>query len=123
MLASCPINGFVLTTNTTRSRAFYEGVLGLPFVSENEYVAVFRNGPSMIIAQRVDTFEPGHSTVLGWEVPDISSAVTSLTKAGVVFQRYEWMQQDDLGIWNSPDARVAWFKDPDGNVLSVSSPR
>jgi predicted enzyme related to lactoylglutathione lyase len=122
MLASCPINGFVLTTDAGRSRSFYEGVLGLTFVSENDYVTMFRNGTSMIIAQKVAAFEPAHSTVLGWEVPDIRSVVASLTKSGVVFQKYGWMQQDELGIWESPDARVAWFKDPDGNVLSVSCP-
>jgi len=120
MLASFPINGFVQTTDTKRSRAFYVGVLGLTFVTENEYVAVFRNGESMIVAQKVDEFEPAHSTVLGWEVSDIAGTVQSMTKAGVVFQRYDWMQQDELGIWDSPDSRVAWFKDPDGNVLSVS---
>jgi hypothetical protein len=60
-------------------------------------------------------------TVLGWKVPDAASAVKALTQAGVVFERYEGMPQDELGIWTAPGGtKVAWFKDPDGNVLSVS---
>jgi len=120
MLSSCPLNGFFLTTDSKRSRDFYEGVLGLPFLGENEHVAVFRNGQSTILGQKVEAFEPISSTVLGWEVDDIREIVSRLTDAGVVFQRYEWMEQDSLGIWTHGDAKVAWFKDPDGNVLSVS---
>ena len=107
-------------TDVPRARAFYEGVLGLTFVSENPFVVVFRGQNAIIIAQRVEKFPPLQSTVLGWEVKDIKETVSSLSKRGVVFQRYEGMDQDELGIWKSPDGKVAWFKDPDGNVLSVS---
>jgi catechol 2,3-dioxygenase-like lactoylglutathione lyase family enzyme len=60
-------------------------------------------------------------TVLGWQVPDIVDAVKRLRKAGVRFERYDGMGQDKLGVWQSPSgARIAWFKDPDGNTLSIT---
>ncbi|HYR43228.1 MAG TPA: VOC family protein [Terriglobia bacterium] len=120
MLSSSPINGFVRVTDPKRTREFYEGVLGLKFVSENPFVVVFSGQNAIIIAQRVDKFPPLQSTVLGWEVKDIWETVSSLSQRGVVFHRYDGMDQDELGIWKSPDGKVAWFKDPDGNVLSVS---
>jgi len=73
-----------------------------------------------IIAQRVKEFVPIAGTVLGWEVKDIENVVSVLRKRGVVFEKYEGMEQDDHGIWKSPAGKVAWFKDPDGNILSVS---
>ena len=120
MLGSSPINGFVRVTDAKRTREFYEGVLGLTFVSENPFVMVFSGKNAIIIAQRVEKFPPLQSTVLGWEVKDIRETVSSLVKRGVAFQKYDGMDQDELGIWRSPDGKVAWFKDPDGNVLSVS---
>jgi catechol 2,3-dioxygenase-like lactoylglutathione lyase family enzyme len=64
---------------------------------------------------------PAHGTVLGWQVPDIKATVEDLGQAGVRFERYDGMSQDDVGIWNSPSgAKVAWFKDPDGNLLSIT---
>jgi predicted enzyme related to lactoylglutathione lyase len=60
-------------------------------------------------------------TVLGWQVPDIAATVKELQAAGVEFERYDFMKQDELGIWTTPTgSKVAWFKDPDGNVLSLS---
>jgi catechol 2,3-dioxygenase-like lactoylglutathione lyase family enzyme len=121
MLASSPMNAFVPTRNFAAARSFYEGVLGLRLESENDYVAVFRSGGSMLIMQKVREFTPAPYTVLGWEVDDIREMVSSLKEKGVGFERYPWMQeQDELGIWKSPDAKVAWFKDPDGNTLSLS---
>jgi catechol 2,3-dioxygenase-like lactoylglutathione lyase family enzyme len=121
MLTSSRLNGFIPTKDTKKARSFYEGVLGLTFAEENEYVAVFRSGNNMIVAQKMDKFEPAQRTILGWEVENIREAVSFLTKRGVVFERYPWAQQDELGIWKSPQGEVAWFKDPDGNVLSVSA--
>jgi catechol 2,3-dioxygenase-like lactoylglutathione lyase family enzyme len=120
LLTSFPINGFVRITDPVRSRRFYEQTLGLAFDYENPYVMVFRSGNIQIIAQKVKEFAPVAATVLGWEVKDIEKVVSALSKAGVIFEKYEGMDQDDLGIWKSPDGKVAWFKDPDGNLLSVS---
>lgn len=120
MLTTFPLNGFVRITDPERARRFYEQVLGLAFDYENPYVTVFRSGHTQIIAQRVKEFVPIAATVLGWEVKDIENVASLLRKRGVVFEKYEGMEQDDLGIWKSPAGKVAWFKDPDGNILSVS---
>jgi predicted enzyme related to lactoylglutathione lyase len=120
MLSTFPINGFVRITDSERSRRFYEQTLGLAFESENPYVAVFRSGNTQIIAQKMKEFTPIPATVLGWEVKDIEKVVSALRDSGVVFEKYDGMEQDELGIWASPGGKVAWFKDPDGNILSVS---
>ena len=120
MLNTFPINGFVRISDPERSRRFYEQTLGLAFDYENPYVMVFRSGNSQIIAQIVKEFAPVPATVLGWEVKDIENVVSTLLQSGVVFEKYEGMDQDELGIWKSPAGKVAWFKDPDGNILSVS---
>jgi len=120
LLTSFPINGFVRITDPERARSFYEQTLGLAFDYENPYVMVFRSGSAQIIAQKVKEFAPVAATVLGWEVKDIEKVVSDLRNAGVVFERFEFMEQDELGVWKSPAGKVAWFKDPDGNILSVS---
>jgi len=66
-------------------------------------------------------FKPFPFTILGWSVDDIAKTVQGLQKRGVTFERYVGMDQDHLGIWTSPGgAAIARFKDPDGNVLSLS---
>jgi catechol 2,3-dioxygenase-like lactoylglutathione lyase family enzyme len=120
LLTAFPINGFVRITDPERSRRFYEQTLGLAFDYENPYVIVFRSGNSQIIAQIVKEFAPVSATVLGWEVREIENVVSDLRQSGVVFERFAGMVQDDLDIWQSPAGKVAWFKDPDGNILSVS---
>jgi catechol 2,3-dioxygenase-like lactoylglutathione lyase family enzyme len=121
VLGSGKLVAFVTVSNATRARAFYRDVLGLRLVSEDNFALVFDANGTMLrvaIASRV-TAAP--YTVLGWEIGDIATTVRQLAAAGVQFERYPGMQQDDLGIWQSPSgARVAWFKDPDGNTLSVS---
>jgi len=66
-------------------------------------------------------FTPAPFTILGWQVPDIEKMVAGLQAKGVQFERFGFLDQDALGIWTAPSGdKVAWFKDPDGNVLSVS---
>jgi catechol 2,3-dioxygenase-like lactoylglutathione lyase family enzyme len=120
MLASSPINAFVRITDAQRARHFYEDVLSLRVVSDNPFVMVFRADNALIMAQKAEKFSPLQGTVLGWEVKDINKAIEALVKKGVVFERFQGMDQDELGIWKSPDGKVAWFKDPDGNILSLS---
>lgn len=120
MLASNPINAFVRITDVKRARQFYEKTLGLKVVSDNPFMLVFRANNALIMAQKAEKFTPLRGTVLGWEVKDISKVISTLLKNGVVFERYAGMDQDELGVWDSPDGKVAWFKDPDGNVLSLS---
>jgi len=115
---------FVPSKNPTKARAFYEGVLGLRFVSEDPFAVVFdANGVMVRVANvsSVKGFKPAPYTILGWLVDDITKAVRLLNKKGVQFERFAWMEQDRLGVWNSPSgAKIAWFKDPEGNILSVT---
>ena len=112
---------FLATTNAERARAFYEGVLGLAFVADEWPALVFRVGDSMLRIQKVDQVHTAPYTVLGWAVSDIHGTVRHLREAGVEFQRYEGLNQDDVGIWQAPSgALVAWFRDPDGHVLSLT---
>lgn len=121
MLGSMDIIAFVPITNAERSRAFYEGVLGLRFVSDDQFALVFEANGTMVRAVKLKESTPAQFTVLGWEVSGIEDVVRALAKRGVKFEIFEFMKQDELGIWNAPSgAKVAWFKDPDGNVLSVS---
>ena len=112
---------FLATANAERSRAFYERVLGLAFVADEPPALVFRVGDSMLRIQKVEQVHAVPYTALGWEVSDIRRTVRDLRAAGVVFQRYDGMDQDRDGIWHSPSgAFVAWFRDPDGHVLSLT---
>ena len=121
MLASMNMMGFLLTKDYDKSRAFYEGNLGFEFVSLDNFALVMKAGKSMIRIVKIPTFTPLQSTVLGWEVDDIETMVNWLAKRSVIFEKYPFVQDKERGIWSTPDgSKVAWFKDPDGNVLSVS---
>lgn len=96
-------------------------MLGLRFVSQDPFALVMDANGTMLRLAIAQSFTPAPFTVLGWEVANIAETVAELANKGVIFERFSGMQQDRLGIWNSPSgARVAWFKDPDGNVLSLS---
>jgi catechol 2,3-dioxygenase-like lactoylglutathione lyase family enzyme len=112
---------FLATANAERSRVFYEQVLGLAFVADEPPALIFRVGHSMLRIQKVDRVHAAPYTALGWAVSDIRRTVHDLCAAGVVFQRYEGMNQDGDGIWHAPSgAWVAWFRDPDGHTLSLT---
>jgi catechol 2,3-dioxygenase-like lactoylglutathione lyase family enzyme len=121
MLASAKLVAFVTVSNATRARAFYRDVLGLRLVSEDNLALVFDANGTMLRVAIAAGVTVAPYTVLGWAVAEIAATVRQLAAAGVGCERYPGMQQDELGIWQSPSgARVAWFKDPDGNTLSVS---
>ena len=112
---------FLATANAGRARAFYERVLGLAFVADEPPAVVFRVGDSMLRIQKVEQVHAAPYTALGWEVSDIRQTVRDLHAAGVVFQRNDGMNQDADGVWPAPSgALVAWFRDPDGHVLSLT---
>ena len=112
---------FLATANAERSQTFYEQVLGLTFVADEPPALVFRVGDSMLRIQKVEQVHPVPYTALGWAVLDIRRMVHDLSAAGVAFQRYDGMNQDVDGIWLAPSgAFVAWFRDPDGHVLSLT---
>ncbi|HUD99078.1 MAG TPA: VOC family protein [Bryobacteraceae bacterium] len=131
MLGKEKIVAFVAVRDRDAARTFYRDTLGLQLLGDDQFAMIFdANGTTLRISP-VKDWTPPQFTVLGWEVTDIVAAVKALREAGVEFQRYPWMnQQDEMGIWTSPTgpgispvhagARVAWFKDPDGNVLSVA---
>jgi len=121
-LSNYSIIGFVGVSDPGRARKFYGDMLGLPLVSEQmPFALVYDANGTMLRVTIVEKVNPAGYTVLGWKVPNIAVAARSLAEAGVRFERYEGMQQDDVGVWTSPGGgKVAWFKDPDGNTLSIS---
>jgi catechol 2,3-dioxygenase-like lactoylglutathione lyase family enzyme len=116
------IIGFITIVDVARARDFYRDTLGLRLVMEEPpFALVFEANGIMLRLGMAKELPPAHGTVLGWQVPDIKARIEDLAQAGVRFERFEGMGQDELGIWTSPTgAKVAWFKDPDGNILSVT---
>ena len=124
MLDSAAIIAFVPTTKPDQARRFYENTLGLEFVSKDAYALVFNaNGVSVRVTNvsSEKDFTPASFTILGWAVDTIDDSARELSDRGVVFERYRALEQDPLGIWEAPSGeRVAWFKDPEGNILSIT---
>jgi catechol 2,3-dioxygenase-like lactoylglutathione lyase family enzyme len=116
------IVAFVATRKAEKAKEFYRDKLGLEFVSDDGFALVFDIDGTMLRIARVKEFTPFPFTVLGWEVEAIEKTVTELSQKGVTFERFPGLSQDQQGIWAAPGgaAKVAWFKDPDGNVLSLS---
>ena len=112
---------FLMTQNPEAAIKFYRDTLGFTFLRDDGFALVFDMNGVMLRVGKTQQFIPAQNTVLGWEARDISAAVAELVKKGVSFERYPNMGQDELGIATFPGGdKVAWFKDPDGNVLSVS---
>jgi catechol 2,3-dioxygenase-like lactoylglutathione lyase family enzyme len=121
MLTASKLVGFITATDYEKARAFYEGKLGFEFVSLDQFALALRAGANMIRISKSETFTPAQGKVLGWEVDDIRAVVSWLGSRGVETEKYPFVEDKETGIWNSPSGdSVAWFKDPDGNVLSVS---
>jgi catechol 2,3-dioxygenase-like lactoylglutathione lyase family enzyme len=121
VLASSDVIAFAASSDLARSRVFYETTLGLRVVEENAYACVFdANGTMLRVTAVEQVAQPGY-TVLGWRVADIDDSVAQLQSFGVSFARYEGMEQNTDGVWTTPRGdRIAWFADPDGNVLSLT---
>jgi catechol 2,3-dioxygenase-like lactoylglutathione lyase family enzyme len=113
---------FLPTRHPEQARAFFGETLGLPLVADQlPFALVFDAHGTTLRVVAAPPFEPAPFTVLGWDVEDVEATAKELRDAGVEFQRYENMEQDELGVWTSPaGAKVAWFRDPDGNTLSIS---
>jgi catechol 2,3-dioxygenase-like lactoylglutathione lyase family enzyme len=124
MLASSRMVGFVPTTDYDATRAFYVDKLGLEFVSLDQFALVVRAGASTIRITKIPNFTPLQGTTLGWAVEDIEAVAKWLQSRGVVLEKFPFAQDQQLGIWTAPSGdRVAWFKDPSGNILSISQHR
>jgi catechol 2,3-dioxygenase-like lactoylglutathione lyase family enzyme len=120
-LAASRIVAFAATSNAQRAIAFYGETLGLRLVSDDPYAIVFDANGTMLRVQKTDAVTPVPYTMLGWQVDDIASVARNLAARGVQFERFDGMEQDDLGVWTTPGgSAVAWFKDPEGNILSLT---
>ncbi|HKN55421.1 MAG TPA: VOC family protein [Amycolatopsis sp.] len=117
---SMELVAFAPSTDLARSRTFYTDVLGLEFIEQSPFACVFRSGGTMLRVTAVEELTPQPFTVLGWAVADIRGAVAQLRGRGVEFLTFESLPQDTDKIWTTPGGRIAWFADPDGNVLSLT---
>jgi len=121
MLTDGKVMAFLATRDGNRARAFYEKTLGLRVISDDDFALAVDTGGTMLRIQKVASFAPHAFTALGWEVPDVATMVANLAAAGVTCERFPGLGQDERGVWLAPSgARVAWFKDPDGNLLSLT---
>ena len=122
MLKTSDIIAFVGVSDAGLARTFYRDILGLTLVSEDGFALVFDANGTMLRVTMVPEVRAANYTVLGWHVSDIIATAKHLNAAGVDLQRYPGLNdRDELGIWTAPSgARIAWFKDPDGNVLSIT---
>jgi catechol 2,3-dioxygenase-like lactoylglutathione lyase family enzyme len=122
VLGSASYIGFIPVKDQAGARAFYEGRLGLSVAEESPFALVVDAHGTMLRITPVGDFAVQPFTIAGWQVPDIKVTVRDLTAKGVVFNRYDGMDQDEIGIWAAPGGDlVAWFKDPDGNTLSLTT--
>jgi catechol 2,3-dioxygenase-like lactoylglutathione lyase family enzyme len=112
---------FAFTTRPEEAKAFYGEKLGFRFLTDDGFALVFDANGSLLRVGKAETFTPAQHTILGWEVADMVSAVAALIAKGIAFERYPGMSQDENAICTFPNGdRVAWFKDPEGSVLSLS---
>lgn len=121
MLADKKLKAFVPTIKPEEAKSFYKDVLGLKLLSQDDYALEFEANGTLLRVTIVQELKPQAFTVLGWNVDDIVSIIKSLNDKNIFCEKYDFFEQNDLGIWTSPNgSKVAWFKDPDGNVLSLT---
>jgi catechol 2,3-dioxygenase-like lactoylglutathione lyase family enzyme len=121
MLSHHHLIAFVATVDASRAKPFYETTLGLRLIAEEPFALVFDAHGTMLRIQKVERFSPPPFTALGWKTLDIAADLQRLRSAGVLAERYPHFEQDELGVWTAPSGvRIAWFKDPDGNTLSLT---
>ena len=120
-LAGRPLDVFIPISDAGRARRFYEGGLGLTALEETPFALVFDAPGGAVRLAKTPGFAPQPFTVAGWSVDDLEADMAVLAARGIVFERFGGLLQDDVGVWTTPDgAKVCWFKDPDGNILSLS---
>jgi predicted enzyme related to lactoylglutathione lyase len=121
MLANETLKTFVPTIKPQEAKTFYQDILELKLLSEDNYGIDFDSGGTLLRVITVRELKPHEFTILGWNVKDIETMIRTLNGKGVYCEKYDFLTQDELGIWTSPNnSKVAWFKDPDGNILSLS---
>jgi catechol 2,3-dioxygenase-like lactoylglutathione lyase family enzyme len=121
VLGSINIVAFVPITDASKAREFYEGILGLRFIKDDGFALVFDANGIMVRMAKMKEVVPVQFTILGWQVSNIENMVQALRNKGIHFEIFSFFKQDERGIWTAPTGdKVAWFKDPDGNMLSLS---
>lgn len=113
----------ICTRDRSRATSFYRDALGLKLAAEDHFAAIFNTGGVTLRVSAVADFTPHGHTVLGFRVEDVEGTVRALREKGVTFEAVSTLQQDELGIWTAPGGavKVAWLKDPDGNMLSLTN--
>ena len=121
MLANGILKAFIPTVDPQEAILFYRDLLGFELMSEDDYAMEFNANGTLLRVTIVDEFVPQPFTILGWNIENLVFTVRQFNEKNIYFEIFDFLEQDDLGIWNSPDgAKVAWFKDPDGNILSLT---
>ena len=121
MLTYKKLKAFVPTVKPNEAKSFYKDILGLKLLSEDNFALEFNANGTLLRVTIVQDFKPHPFTILGWNVDDIVAVIKQLNDKNIFCERYDFFEQDNLGIWTSPNgSKVAWFKDPDGNVLSLT---
>lgn len=121
MLTDKELKAFIPTVKPDKAKKFYKDILGLKLLSEDNFALEFNANGTLLRIIIVQELKPQVFTVLGWNVDDISSTIKLLNNKNIFCEKYDFLEQDDLGVWTSPSgSKVAWFKDPDGNVLSLT---
>lgn len=112
---------FVATSEPEKAKTFYGEVLGLELIETSPYALVFSDGGNMLRIQIVAELCPAPHTVHGWQVADIEQEIEGLASKRVEFLTFDQLGQNASGVWTSPDGhKIAWFKDPSGNILSLT---
>ena len=120
MLAAAELVGFLATRDPDRSRSFFVDTLGLELVADDPFALVFDSNGTQVRVVKVAEFTPLPFTVMGWETGEFDETVSGLAARGVAFERFPQLEQESMGVWNTPGGtRIAGFKDPDGNLLSI----
>ena len=121
MLANGILKAFIPTVNPQEAILFYRDLLGFELMSEDDYAMEFNANGTLLRVTIVNEFVPQPFTILGWNIENLVFTVRQFNNKNIYFEIFDFLEQDDLGIWNSPGgAKVAWFKDPDGNILSLT---
>ena len=121
LLTHAALVAFLPTTDLDRAQAFFSDVVGLSLLERTSFACLFDAHGTALRVTLVDHLSPASYTVLGWVVTDIADCVRSMARRAVHTERFPAMDHDELGVWTTPSGDlVAWFKDPDGNVLSIT---
>jgi catechol 2,3-dioxygenase-like lactoylglutathione lyase family enzyme len=121
MLANKKLKAFIPTVKPGEAKLFYRDILGLKLLSEDNFALEFDANGTLLRVTIVQDLKPHPFTILGWNIDNIVSVIKQLNDKNVFCERYDFLKQDNFGVWTSPNgSKVAWFKDPDGNVLSLT---